>query len=336
MKSFRDRNPYAVGIVSVLVLGGFVSLAFMVGILHLFEKTYTLRGEFSDAGGLAEGDSVRVAGIKAGRVTKIAADRQRGLVVVEFKVNKGVNLGPQTRAEIALETLLGRKFVRLTGTVVRPYLADSGARARTIPHERTKTPFDLFEVVKVGTRSVEATDTEKLNKFISDLATITAGKQQQVHDLLDGLAKVSLAVTERDTQLRQLLDRIDTLSNTLAEKDQTIVSLIDQSQGVLSLVQQRRDDIASALRNSNRLFSGLGGILTTNKSSIDTILQTLHPTLDVLDKRQADLDRALSWLGSGALGLSKAASHGPWADIYVRAVGPDVIGVLGSLLGGGP
>jgi len=336
MKSFRDRNPYAVGIVSVLVLGGFVSLAFMVGILHLFEKTYTLRGEFSDAGGLAEGDSVRVAGIKAGRVTKIAADRQRGLVVVEFKVNKGVNLGPQTRAEIALETLLGRKFVRLTGTVVRPYLADSGARARTIPHERTKTPFDLFDVVKVGTRSVEATDTEKLNKFISDLATITAGKQQQVHDLLDGLAKVSLAVTERDTQLRQLLDRIDTLSNTLAEKDQTIVSLIDQSQGVLSLVQQRRDDIASALRNSDRLFSGLGGILTTNKSSIDTILQTLHPTLDVLDKRQADLDRALSWLGSGALGLSKAASHGPWADIYVRAVGPDVIGVLGSLLGGGP
>ena len=336
MKAFRDRNPYAVGIASALVIGGLVSVAFMVGILHLFEKTYTLRGEFSDAGGLSAGDSVRVAGIKAGRVTKIAADRQRGLVIVSFKVNKGVNLGPQTRAEIALETLLGRKFVRLTGPVVRPYLADSGPRARLIPHERTKTPFDLFDVVKIGTRSVEATETEKLNQFISDLATITAGKQQQVHDLLDGLAKVSVAVSDRDTQLRQLLDRVDTLSNTLAEKDQTIVSLIDQSQGVLSLVQQRRGDIADALRNSDRLFSGLGGILTTNKSSIDAILQTLHPTLDVLDRRQADLDRALSWLGSGALGLSKAASHGPWADIYVRAIGPDLIGVLGSLLGGGP
>jgi len=152
MKSFRDRNPYAVGIASALVIGGLVSLAFMVGILHLFEKTYTLRGEFSDAGGISDGDSVRVAGIKAGRVTKIAADRRRGLVIVEFVVNKGVNLGPQTRAEIALETLLGRKFIRLTGPVVRPYLADSGRRARLIPHERTKTPFDLFDVVKLGTR----------------------------------------------------------------------------------------------------------------------------------------------------------------------------------------
>jgi phospholipid/cholesterol/gamma-HCH transport system substrate-binding protein len=336
MKGFRDRNPYAVGLVSVLVIGSVVGLAFMVGILKLFEKSYTLRGEFSDAGGLTAGDSVRVAGIKAGRVTKISADRRRGLVVVEFHVNKGVNLGPQTRAEIALETLLGRKFIRLTGPVVRPYLADGAPSARTIPHERTKTPFDLFDLVKVGTRSVEATETEKLNKFITDLSVITAGKQQQVHDLLDGLAKVSVAVNERDTQLRQLLDRIDSLSNTLAEKDQTIVALLDQSQGVLNLVEQRKGDIATALRNSDRLFSGLGGILTTNKSSIDAILQTLHPTLDVLDKRQADLDRALSWLGSGAFGLSKAASHGPWADIYVRAVGPDVVGVLGALLGGGP
>jgi virulence factor Mce-like protein len=336
MKSFGDRNPYAVGLASVLAIGGVVGLAFLIGILHLFEKTYTLRGNFSDAGGLTSGDSVRVAGIKAGRVTKISADRHHGLVVVEFKVNQGVNLGPDTHAEIALETLLGRKFVRLTGPVVRPYLADPGPSGRTIPHDRTKTPFDLFDLVKVGTRTVEATETEKLNKFITDLSVITEGKQQQVHDLLDGLAKVSVAVNDRDTQLRQLLDRIDSLSNTLAEKDQTIVSLIDQSQGVLNLVDQRRGDIATALRNSDRLFSGLGGILTTNKSSIDAILQTLHPTLDVLDRRQADLDRALAWIGSGALGLSKAASHGPWADIYVRAVGPDVVGVLGALLGGGP
>jgi phospholipid/cholesterol/gamma-HCH transport system substrate-binding protein len=335
MKGFRDRNPYAVGLTSVLAIGTIVGLAFMVGILHLGEKKYTLTGAFSDAGGLHNGDSVRVAGIKAGRVTKISADRTHGLVIVKWIVKKGVNLGPDTHAEIALETLLGRKFIRLTGPVVRPYLADGPASARRIPRERTKTPFDLFDLVKLGTREVEATETEKLNQFITQLAAVTEGKQAQVRDLLDGLAKVSAAVNQRDNQLRQLLDRVDSVSKTLADKDQTIVSLIDQSQGVLELVQQRRDDIAAGLRNSDKLFSGLGGILGTNKSSIDAILQTLHPTLDVLDQRQADLDRTLSWLGSGALGLSKAASHGPWADIYVRGVGPDVIGVLGSLLRAG-
>lgn len=333
MKAFRDRNPFAVGIASILVLAIAVGFAFMIGILHLFEKTYSMRGEFSDAGGIHGGDAVRVAGVKAGRVTKIRPDRTRGLVIVEWEVNQGVNLGPETKAEIALETLLGRKFIRLTGPVVRPYLEDRAKARRLIPRERTKTPFDLFDLVKVGTRSVEQTDTEKLNRFISDLAVITEGKQQQVRDLLDGLTKVSSAVNERDEQLRGLLDHLDSLSKTLADKDQTLVSLIDQSRGVLDLVAQRRDDIAGALQNSDRLFSALGGLLTTNKSSIDAILDTLHPTLDILDRRQADLDRALTWLGTGALGLAKAASHGPWNDIYVRAVGPDLIGVLASLLG---
>ena len=60
------------------------------------------------------GVNVRVAGIKAGRVTGIKADRQDGKVVVSMVVNKGVHLGPDTRAEVALETLLGTKFVRLS------------------------------------------------------------------------------------------------------------------------------------------------------------------------------------------------------------------------------
>ncbi|HAS09879.1 MAG TPA: MCE family protein, partial [Acidimicrobiaceae bacterium] len=37
MKSFRDRNPYIVGIISVLLLGGATGFAFLVGTLNLLE-----------------------------------------------------------------------------------------------------------------------------------------------------------------------------------------------------------------------------------------------------------------------------------------------------------
>jgi phospholipid/cholesterol/gamma-HCH transport system substrate-binding protein len=318
----------------VLIIGALVGIAFLVGIRHLLEHTYTMRGEFTDAAGIQGGDAVRVAGVQAGRVTKIRADRNRGLVVVEWKVNSGVHLGPQTHAEIGLETLLGRKFVRLTGPVVKPYLEHASLAARTIPHDRTTTPFDIFQVLNVGTREVEATDTAKLNQFISDLADITADKQQQIHDLLDGLSRVSTAVETRDAQLRDLLDRLSTVSATFSQKDQTLVSLLDQSQGVLDLVSQRRNDIASGLENANLLFGNLNSIIGDQKASIDSILTTLHPTVDLLAKHEGDIDRALTWLGPGALGLGKAASHGPWQDIYVRSVGPDLIGVLSQLLGG--
>jgi phospholipid/cholesterol/gamma-HCH transport system substrate-binding protein len=326
--SFRERNPYVIGITSVLVLALLTGLAFSVGILHLLEKTYPVKAEFSDAAGIRSGATVRVAGIKAGRITGVKADRTTGKVVISMVVNKGVHLGPDTHAEVALETLLGTRFVRLSGPVVKPYLEDEPESARTIPNDRTKTPFDIFELTKIGTKSVEATDTAKLNQFIKDLADVTEGKHDQLAQLLDGVNKVSTAVNDRQGQLRELLDRFDQLSALLAEKDQTLVSLIDQSQGILNLVEQRRNDIASGLQTTDQLTQSLSGLLSANKGLLNSILATLHPTLDVVTKQQQHVDAALSWIGPGSLGLAKATTHGPWADIYVRAVGPDVPGIL--------
>lgn len=328
MKAFRERNPYVIGITCVLVLALFVGLAFSVGILHLLEHAYPVKAEFSDAAGITSGADVRVAGIKAGRVTGIKADRERGKVIVSMKVNDSVHLGPDTHAEVALETLLGTRYVRLSGPVVKPYMKDEPESARVIPNDRTKTPFDIFELTKVGTRSIEATDTTKLNQFIQQLADITDGKHDQIAQLLDGVNKVSTAVNDRQTQLRQLLDRFDQLSGLLAEKDQTLVSLIDQSQGILNLVEQRRNDIANGLNATDQLTGSLSALLSANKGLLNSILATLHPTLDVITKNQQHVDAALSWLGPGSLGLAKATTHGPWADIYVRAIGPDIPGVL--------
>ena len=78
VKSFRDRNPYAVGIVSMLVIGVVTGLAFMVGLLHLLEDTYTMEGTFTDGAGLRSGDDVKVAGVKVGRVTGIERRPRRG------------------------------------------------------------------------------------------------------------------------------------------------------------------------------------------------------------------------------------------------------------------
>jgi len=332
VKSFRDRNPYAVGLGSVLVIGVLVGAAFMIGVLHLLERGYQVKGVFDDAAGVRGGANVVVAGVKAGRVTGVSADRTNGKVVISMKVHKGVHLGPGTRAEVVLETLLGTKAVRLSGPVVHPYLESLPKSRRVIPNDRTKIPFDIFELTKVGTREVQATDTAKLNTFIQQLAVITEGKHDQVRDLLDGVARVSSAVNDREAQLRQLLDRADQLSKLLADKDQTLASLIDQSQGVLDLVQRRRNDIANQLATTNILADQLSGLVGVHQSELDSVLQTLHPAVDILDRRAATIDRALSWIGPGALGLSKAVSHGPWEDIYVRAIGPDLVQILKDTL----
>ena len=330
MRSFRDMNPYVVGIVSVLLLGALTGAAFGVGLFHLLEHTYDLRAEFNDASGLRTGDSVRVAGVKVGRVTEIKADHDNGLVIVDFVVNQGVHLGTDTHADIALETLLGAKYIRLKSNPVKPYLEElpKNDKRRTIPVERTTTPFDVFDLTRTATDNIKQLNTSELNKIINDFADITQGKQQSVADLVQGLDKVSTAIASRDAELSQLLDRADTLSKTLADKDQTLVALIDQSKKILDLLANRRDELARALGAGSDAVTQLATIIGDHEVQLDRILSTLHPTLDVVAANQQNIDTMLAWLGPGLYNQSLAGSHGPWADVFIRSLGPDVIGVV--------
>lgn len=321
-------SPYVVGLVSLAVLGALTGAAFGVGLFHLLEDTYTVRVEFSDASGLKTGDAVRVAGVKSGRVTGIKADRENGLVLVELVVDKGVHLSTNATADIALETLLGAKYVRLKSPLPlkKPYLEDlpSSDQRRTIPVSRTTTPFDVFRLTRIGTENIKALNTDQLNQLINDLATVTEGKQQSVADLVDGLDKVATAINTRNAELGSLLDHADTLSQTLAEKDQTLVALIDESRKILDLLANRRDEMARALGEGSSAVVELARIIGVHQQELDRILSTLHPTLEVVANNQGNVDTALAWLGPGFYQQSLSGSHGPWLDLFIRSLGPDV------------
>lgn len=333
MRSFRDRNPYLVGIFSVLFILGFVGFAFSVGILQLFRQTYAASGVFADASGIKRGDDVKMAGIKVGRVTGIRPDRAKGDVVVQFEVEDGVKVADNATAEIALETLLGTKYLRLGGPVRAPYLHQMPKDRRAIPRERTKTPFDVFELTKVSTENINATDTEKLNKLIGSLADVTAGQKEEVAKLLSGINELSETLNSRDAQLRQLLDRAQQLTGVLAEKDQVLVALVDRSKQILDLIDARRGDISELLRDGNALVGELARVIGVNRAQLDVLLKSLHPVVETVEANQAALDRAAGVVGPSAVGLGSAPTHGPWQDIYIQSVGPDVICLLGKLSG---
>jgi virulence factor Mce-like protein len=330
-KSFVDRNPFAVAVASVLVIGALTGFAFAVGTLHLFEKSYTLTAELSDAAGVRGGDDVRVAGVKAGRVSEVELDRRRGTVIVQLVVNGGVDLGPETRAEVALATLLGKRYVRLSGPVARPYLADLPKERRAIPLSRTRIPFDIFEFSKRATHNIQVTDTVALNRFLTSVADITEGKQAQISEILTGVDRLSRAINERKVQLQSLIDRAKTLTRTLADKDETLVALVEQSERILNFISDKRDQIDAAFRSGAASVNEMARLLRTNKGQLDFLLTSLHPALDVLARHPDDLNRAFAWLGPAIYQTKEFYNNGPWWDVYLRGAGPDVVQFLQRL-----
>jgi phospholipid/cholesterol/gamma-HCH transport system substrate-binding protein len=326
VKSFRDMNPYVVGLVSVLLLGGATGFAFLVGTLNLLERAYPMQGIFSDASGLRAGDDVKVAGVKVGRVTDIDVDREAGAVIVEWVINDGIEVREGAGAEIALLSLLGAKEIRILdpmdGDVA---MADLPKEQRVVPLERTKTPFDIFDLTREATEGVQELDTEQLNAFLVDLADITEGKAATVDDLLEGIQRVGAAVNQRDQEFDDLLDQVDRLSATLADKDDELLSLLDSSQQILRLIVERRNDLALVLGETASTVQELDRLISANKQRLDSALDSLAPTLDVVSAKQEDVDRALAWLGPGILLQSRGGQQGPWQDIFVRGLGPDVM-----------
>ena len=332
MKSFRDRNPYIVGIVSVLLLGSATGAAFLAGMTNFFDDTYSMEGVFADASGLRTGDDVKVAGIEVGRVTDIEVDRASGNVRVEWVVDKGIEIGDEAGAEIALASLLGAKHMRINDPTDGDVLmSDLPADQRTVPIERTKVPFDVFELTRISTEGIKELDTEALNEFLVDLADITDGKAATVEDLLTGIREVGSAINERDAEFASLLDQADRLSETLADKDDEILSLLDSSKQILDLIVERRNDLAIVLGESADVVEELDRVISDNKAQIDGILDSLAPTLDVVSAHQDDIDRTLAWLGPALLQQSRGGEQGPWQDIFVRAAGPDVLGAMGDV-----
>src|SRR3546814_3573059 len=56
----------------------------------------------------------------------------------------------------------------------------------------------------------------------------------------------------------------------------------------------------------------------------DTLFPYTTLFRSVVDRNLPDLNRALAITGPAFYGQSLAGTHGPWQDIYVAALGPDV------------
>lgn len=336
MKSFRDRNPYAVGIVSVLVLGLFTAFAFAVGLRGWFQDTYEVRAVFSDAAGLRTGNDVRLAGVKVGTVSEVEVDRAHGQVIVTLKLDGGTELSDDATAEIALNTLLGAKVVRLTDTQPSPRLFEEmDEDDRVIPFENAgeRVPFDVFELTRIATEGVQELDTDLVNDLVNDLADVTEGRRDDVTTLIESIDEVGRAINSRDAQLTQLIDRADTITATLADRDDTLVALIDQSRGILDLLDQRRQQLADAIGEGAQAVTALAEVISANREQLDRLLTNLHPTLAAVDAELDDVNRALAWAGPGFMGQAIAGSHGPWLNIYVRTLGPVSATLLCDVLG---
>jgi phospholipid/cholesterol/gamma-HCH transport system substrate-binding protein len=336
LPSVRDFNRITIGIVSLVVIAAVVAAAFAIGTLGLLEHRYQASAVFEDTGGVKVGSKVRVAGVVVGEVSGVHSDFDAGQVIIDFEVDRGVNLGSDMTAEIALGTLLGGQYLRLRGDVEPPYLADLPEAERRIPLDRTVLPFTIIQALGDFSEGIDALDPETINAAVRALGDSTARNGDEVAALIDNLEVVTTAINEREGDLRRLVGNAQQVTATLASRDEQLIALIDSADVLLDQIVARRDELAAVLGSGSEVVTTLATLIDGQRANIDNILGDLHVTLGRVDANLPVINNALAWTGPAFGGLAAAGAQGPWFDLVVEGLGPlaaDLItGLVADLL----
>ena len=155
-----------------------------------------------------------MSGFESGKVSSIELDGTA--VLVKFEVDKHIRLGDRTEAAIKTKSLLGAKILEVTPR-------GDGRLSGPIPLERTTSPYQLPDALGDLTTTISGLNTDQLSDSLKRWPTTFADTPPDLKAAVQGVARFSQTLNERDAQLRNLLANANKATEVLAERTDQIV-----------------------------------------------------------------------------------------------------------------
>ncbi|MBO9520548.1 MAG: MCE family protein [Nocardioidaceae bacterium] len=313
MKPLVNRDPFKIGIAAIvvgaLVAVGIVAFTF----LPIGENTYT--AYLQHTAGLRPSEDVEVYGVPVGQVKSLELEGDK--VKVRFTVKKSVKLGEETSAEVKVATLLGTHYLAVSPA--------GGGSLAAIPLSRTTVPYNLQDVLEKGTGNLQKLDPVLLAKALTEVAGTLSATDKNLGPALEGIARLSEAVTARSDQTGRLLGAAQKVTQQLSDSSGDIVVLMRQANLVLAEITKRREAIHTLLTQTTALASNLGGIVADTKADIGPAFRQLNDVLATLNSQDKVLKDLLDKMAPTVRYVANATGNGPWGDLWIEppAIPPD-------------
>ncbi|MEU7530878.1 MCE family protein [Saccharothrix sp. NPDC042600] len=279
--------------------------------------TYTAR--FTDVTAVAEGDDVRMSGVKVGQVEGMTLVDDE-LVDVEFSVDHGRSLSAAVTATIKYRNMVGQRYIALEQPAGR--IADRLPAGGLIPVERTKPALDLTMLFNGFKPLFQALNPDDVNKLSHEIVQVLQGEGGTVESLLAHTAS---------------------LTSTLAAKDDVIGKVVENLNAVLETVNSRDDRFGSLLTSMRQLVSGFAADRQPIGNAITGLAALSESTASLLEQGRQPLKDDIAALGvlAGNLGdapelepfvrnlpvkfeaIGRISSYGSWLNFYLCLASSD-------------
>jgi phospholipid/cholesterol/gamma-HCH transport system substrate-binding protein len=314
MKPFRERNPVIIGFVGFAVIVLLLVAAFRADRLPIIGAGDTYHADFSEIGGLKDGNEVRVAGVPVGKVRSI--ELRGNKVRVTFKVDKGTRLGRDTGAEIRIRTLLGAQFLALT-----PNGSGRLEKGSTIPVSRTVPPYDVVQAFSDLSNTTEALDVDQISDALTTLSDVAAQTPEEFRGAIRGVSDLSRNLAARDEQINTLLTNLKKVTGVINARDDQLVQLVKDSSTLFDAISARREAIHRLLVSTQEISAQLTALVEDTEADLKPALRQLRAVTTMLARNEASLDKALTVMPGFLRVFANALGNGPWFETYIKIGG---------------
>jgi phospholipid/cholesterol/gamma-HCH transport system substrate-binding protein len=272
--------------IGALVLVGLaVELTVGTGVLR---RGYPLYAVFRDTGGLDTGATVRVAGVKAGKVDAIEL-RLDG-VRVRMRIDRGVVVSEGAVARLESQVLGGQRYVNIA---LAPLLASAEGTPSAV------TPGTTLPSEEATSFSQLA---NQLGQVASSLDSFAQSFERNSSELLEN---VNALVEENRNAVTRTLANLDAISTGIAEGKGSLgklaqdPALYDEAKESLAAMRESFGNMSIATGKLARGEGTLGKLLHDDGlyTQAEEAIASLNRTADTIEDISADLRQ-----GEGTLG----------------------------------
>lgn len=272
---------------------------------------------FTDVYGLREGDDVRMAGVRVGRVQKIElVDNERARV--DFVVQNDQKLYGNTIASVTYQNIVGQRYVGLSpgksgGSAGNTVLA-AGA---TIPVERTDPSFDVTTLLNGYEPLFSTLSPEQADNLTKGVIQSLQGDNASIVTLVSQTSTLTKAFAGRDQALGNAITSLNTVTGNLAQQNASLDKVLTQTRQMVSDLDSRRPELVSS-----------AGSLAQTMRRLSKITNDVFPSLEEIITRQpgftnhvVGIESQYAFLGDNLpivlKGLSRFYSEGAFINVYM-------------------
>ncbi len=303
-----------IGLISFLVVTSVMTyLVYATLEREVGGETTGYAAEFSDVFGLRDGDDVRMAGVRVGRVSKVELTEENR-ARVEFELQNDQKLLANTEAAVFYQNIVGQRYLDLrqgltgTSTPLPP--------GSVIPLERTIPSFDVGVVLN-GYQPLFATiDPKAVDQISSAAIQALQGDSTAWATLVDQTGKLTETLAGRDRLLGDMITGLDRVFATLAEQNDNLDTTLANAKQMMGTFNARRPELVSSMGSLSRVMRSLGDLtnevnpslqaLITREPGFAAHLVTVEPQLAFMG---ANLPKLLK-------GLARVTGEGAYLNLY--------------------